>query len=105
MKIELTQAQVDFLNAFASVCRDKLEERLYLPFVYTKDPEDKETRVFDIEFLDIIKPKILMKMGIERVFNLEEMKDCALAMANWGEGFNNALTPTEYFKKEFDIDI
>ena len=33
------------------------------------------------------------------------MKACALAMANWGEGFEGALTPKEYFKQVLDIDI
>lgn len=41
----------------------------------------------------------------QRVFSLDEMKACALAMANWGEGFKGALTPKEYFKQAFNIDI
>lgn len=43
--------------------------------------------------------------GVERLFTLDEMKACALAMANWGEGFKGALTPNQYFKHHFEIDV
>jgi hypothetical protein len=38
-------------------------------------------------------------------FSLQDMKDVAIAMANWGEGFDGALTPNQYFKQMFNIDI
>ena len=59
--------------------------------------EKAEKKIAGIQNNDVISP--------ERMFSLDEMKACALAMANWGEGFKDSLTPAEYFKETFGIDI
>lgn len=57
------------------------------------------------ELPDSAKQVHLKYRDYQRVFTLDEMKACALEMANWGEGFEGALTPNEYFKQTFGIDI
>lgn len=41
----------------------------------------------------------------QRVFSSDEIKACALAMANWVGGFEGSVAPNEYFKQVLGIDI
>jgi len=70
--------------------------------------KDVNGHIFECPFTELpdsAKRVHLSYRDYQRVFSIDEMKACALAMANWGEGFEGALTPKEYFKQTFDIDI
>ena len=104
-KIKLTQEQTDFLKQNGTVYNHGYEEAIFLPFIYTRDPEDDKENVYDLILISEVNSEQLRLLGINNLFTLEQMKDCALAMANWGDGFKNALTPKEYFKQELGIDL
>lgn len=70
--------------------------------------KDVNGHIFECPFAELpeqAKHIHLSYRDYQRVFSLDEMKACALAMTNWGERFEGALTPNEYFKQILGIDI
>lgn len=83
---------------------DEPDARYYnLPQWFRKDDDGLITEVPFKELPDQCKET--SRAYPERVFTLDEMKACALAMANWGGGMEGTLTPNEYFYQTFGIDI
>lgn len=98
--IKLTERQTDFIKSMGSF-NDYNGNKYFLPFVFIENNDG----TFNVESICNLKRKDLLEFQIDTFFTLEEMKDCGLAMANWGEGVEGTLTPREYFKEKFDIDI
>ncbi len=107
--IEVSKEVIDFIKQYGNTVCD-YDEHLNMIQYYNLPQwfKDVNGHIFECPFTELpdsAKHVHLSYRDYQRVFTLEEMKACALAMANWGEGFSGALTPTEYFKQTFNIDI
>ncbi len=92
-KVELSQNQTDFLKANASIYRHDWEEAFFLPFIYTRDPEDDEENVYTIIPLKEATANQLRILGEENIFNVAQMKNDAIEFFKW-----NALKVDGYVK-------
>lgn len=102
-KIELDPQQSGFIHSLGNMFREGRRKSYFVAKVFIDDNENNG--IYTVRDLSDLSKNEMMDLGIANMFTLEEMKACALAMANWGEGFEGALSPNEYFNQVLGIDI